>query len=651
MKLCRVEIGLFIFAAIHRFHMRIKYILPLLVAILILKNVEAQFLLPKFHTPVKQEQFSSENEETSPLPFNKGKGIYYNRIYISGEADDIEITGHDFWISTIDEKGWQKPYRVLRDGEVSGSNIIIGTSDDGNRLYLLNIKQEKKEYKEKIIYIDRIAKNKWTEPKEIVIPGFAIIPGFIHFYVTPNGDAILVSMPPNEGVTEEDIFVSVKDKVSGQWSSLINLGKTINTERYDLGSFLSEDLKTLYFSSEGHGGYGASDIFVTYRLSDSWTEWTEPVNIGEPINTKDYESYFVIANNKEVYFVSDYKDIHNNIYKAEGTGDVKFERDSLGGIFVYRGLPVENFTLIVEDEFGNIIDELVTDEYGKFKFAKRYKLSANYTVRPKDKGQIKYVGSKIYLIDNEGNNLERFVYNEEGSFTNSKQAEEGVLYEGKFNYKNLPTTKSGIVILDENKFPIDTVYTDNNGNFQYRRLAFDYGGITLIPLDIDEEDYLNVELTLVNKQENNQHEIIPGKYKDLIQKDVLAKKPLLKEPFSDDLEGDEMFVEKRVIEFSFNAYEVAEGQKVKINMIIEMLKQDPLLKVELVGHTDDKGGTLINKKVGKLRANSAKSFMLKAGIDPSRISVSSEGEMSPIMSNDTETGRIKNRRVEVHVMK
>ncbi|MCK5418071.1 MAG: OmpA family protein, partial [Desulfobacterales bacterium] len=66
---------------------------------------------------------------------------------------------------------------------------------------------------------------------------------------------------------------------------LINLGTTINTPNAEYSPFLHPDGKTLYFSSAGHYGLGGLDVFVATRQSDtSWTEWSEPINLGKEIN-------------------------------------------------------------------------------------------------------------------------------------------------------------------------------------------------------------------------------------------------------------------------------------------------------------------------------------------------------------------------------
>lgn len=81
-----------------------------------------------------------------------------------------------------------------------------------------------------------------------------------------------------------NIYVAFLDS-AGAWTSPIELGSAVNTPFDELSPYLLPDMRTLYFSSQGHGSLGGLDIFVTTRLDDSWTNWSTPVNVGKEINT------------------------------------------------------------------------------------------------------------------------------------------------------------------------------------------------------------------------------------------------------------------------------------------------------------------------------------------------------------------------------
>ena len=100
-----------------------------------------------------------------------------------------------------------------------------------------------------------------------------------------------------------DIYVYIT-KPDGK-SELINLGKTINTPFAERTPFLHPDGKTLYFSSDGHAGLGGLDVFVSTRLNDkSWTEWSEPINLGKEINGPDNDWGYQVTTKGDLAYIA-----------------------------------------------------------------------------------------------------------------------------------------------------------------------------------------------------------------------------------------------------------------------------------------------------------------------------------------------------------
>lgn len=121
----------------------------------------------------------------------------------------------------------------------------------------------------------------------------------------------------NTGFTEDnptcDIWKSVLGP-DGKWSKAVNLGKTINTEGNEKSPFMHTDSQTLYYSSDGIPGLGGYDIYYSKQKQDN--TWTQPKNIGYPINTEgDDLGFFVSTDGKKAYFAS-------NRCKGEGGWDV-----------------------------------------------------------------------------------------------------------------------------------------------------------------------------------------------------------------------------------------------------------------------------------------------------------------------------------------
>jgi len=100
-----------------------------------------------------------------------------------------------------------------------------------------------------------------------------------------------------------DLYSTTKDSSTGNWGPAINLGPGINTSGDEKSPFIHTDSHTLYFSSNGWPGVGGFDIF--YSRMDSAGKWTEPKNIGYPINTEaDEVGFFVSTDGKTGYFCS-----------------------------------------------------------------------------------------------------------------------------------------------------------------------------------------------------------------------------------------------------------------------------------------------------------------------------------------------------------
>jgi hypothetical protein len=102
-----------------------------------------------------------------------------------------------------------------------------------------------------------------------------------------------------------DIWVS--RFVGNFWSKPVNLGPTINTSKNESSPFIHPDNETLYFTSDGHPGLGATDIFISRKNKNG--TWKRPINIGAPINSENYESSVVVDAKGEMgYFAANRKD-------------------------------------------------------------------------------------------------------------------------------------------------------------------------------------------------------------------------------------------------------------------------------------------------------------------------------------------------------
>ncbi|HMP98198.1 MAG TPA: OmpA family protein, partial [Cyclobacteriaceae bacterium] len=102
---------------------------------------------------------------------------------------------------------------------------------------------------------------------------------------------------------DRDLYVSFQKKDT-LWSEPLNLGPVVNSAGLESAPFLDADNKTLYYSSNGFSGYGGSDIYMTIRLDDTWTNWTEPLNLGPDINSPLEDLFFNIPKESSYAYYS-----------------------------------------------------------------------------------------------------------------------------------------------------------------------------------------------------------------------------------------------------------------------------------------------------------------------------------------------------------
>jgi outer membrane protein OmpA-like peptidoglycan-associated protein len=214
--------------------------------------------------------------------------------------------GQDIWISQSDGQGnWSK---AINAGPVLNNqfhNFVGAVVDDGQTLLLGNTYNSDPNVVSPGIARSKRSAASWLQP-ETVLSGSTLTGNsrYLDFYATADGQILILSLQ-NLITGKEDLAVCFAQG-NGFYSPPQPLGDIINTEKgFETGPFLAADTKTLFFTSDGHGGQGNADIFVSTRLDDSWSNWTEPVNLGPEVNTTGFDGHFIMdSKGKMGYFVS-----------------------------------------------------------------------------------------------------------------------------------------------------------------------------------------------------------------------------------------------------------------------------------------------------------------------------------------------------------
>jgi len=209
-----------------------------------------------------------------------------------------------------DNKPWEDIFFAKKSGGQwlaatnIGSNVNsqfhdsnLALSADGSTLFIF-----KDENGGDIFYCDRNPDGTWADP--ISLPGI-INSSYEEKSVSISKDEKTLYFSSNRpgGYGGLDIYKAMKD-TKGEWSNVKNMGPKINSEADDDGPFIDYDGKTLYFSTKGRKGMGGYDIFKSI-FDEATTEWSEPENLGYPINTPDNDSFYVTTKDgKRAYYSS-----------------------------------------------------------------------------------------------------------------------------------------------------------------------------------------------------------------------------------------------------------------------------------------------------------------------------------------------------------
>ncbi len=238
---------------------------------------------------------TSENEYC-PLPGADGKCLYF-----CGKNRPDNIGGEDMFVSCLvdgkQSKSKPLPYGINKPYSNEAPEAI---SPDGTNIYI---------FRNGDFYRMKKIKSGWTEPIKLdnVINSDS---WDADLSIGSNGKVILFASDRGPGVNlgrrwdggDINIYVSISGDFG--WSEPIDLGTQINTSFCDRSPFLHPDMKTLYFSSSGHGGLGSSDIFVSRRLDDSWQNWSTPINLGKELNTGLVDDFYKISTRGDEAFFS-----------------------------------------------------------------------------------------------------------------------------------------------------------------------------------------------------------------------------------------------------------------------------------------------------------------------------------------------------------
>lgn len=248
-------------------------------------NVQVENLGPRIN---------SELDDLFPFVANNESWMFFTRNVPYTEQDQLMY-------STADKIGWAKSKPIMDKKMRADYNQGMGkiSRDESVMFFPGYEKGEEKGdcnilkanmYKEAIMDItkmgDEVNSPYWDSQPTVNCEGKSLY---------------FVSDRPG-GLGGKDIWVSHLQE-NGEWTQAINLGAKINTSKDEESPFIADDNTTLYFSSDGHPGFGGTDIFYSKFSEDDG--WGKPQNMSKPINSAEHElSFFMTARGDKGYVAS-----------------------------------------------------------------------------------------------------------------------------------------------------------------------------------------------------------------------------------------------------------------------------------------------------------------------------------------------------------
>jgi outer membrane protein OmpA-like peptidoglycan-associated protein len=214
--------------------------------------------------------FTSKRQDTPKEKKNGVDGKYFESVYVSKGKDGAWTTPEKVTLTEVDKQ----PLKLRKSGEA-----VASASPDGKSLFI---------YKEGKIYTTPVddPEHKLTLVDKTI--NFAPLQN--HAALAPDGNTLYFTSESDNGRGGSDIYYSTKDQ-DGKWSMPVALDNLVNTQYDEDAPYVNED-GVLFFSSNGHPGYGGFDVYRTQKVNGVWAK---PVNLGQPINSPGDDIFFTLS--------------------------------------------------------------------------------------------------------------------------------------------------------------------------------------------------------------------------------------------------------------------------------------------------------------------------------------------------------------------
>ena len=429
-----------------------------------------------------------------------------------------------------------------------------------------------------------------------------------HYTVSPNGNMIFFVSDKSGGFGKRDIYFM--EKLNGEWSKPENIGGNINTWSDEDAPFMGLDNNTLYFSSNDSSSMGEFDIFMTVR--DENGIWSEPVNLGYPINSVGDDIFYThTADGKKAYFTSFRKGGlgERDIYETDLVSNVKNVAFLNGQIIHSKGKEIPESSYITikctdcDDKTENIINPRIRDGVFLSTLDKCKKYELKYYYGPEDKKPLKQsfstscdisyqeIKRKVILDEDDKTIIPIYEYRFEG------------LVADKANGKPVQNAKVEI-LAKSNQVEANTSGTDGVFKSNIAK-GKSYGDSLTYTVNVSADGYLSQTFEI---------------------KEGLTVDSVIKKSFLIDKKAPGTDLGPFLILYNFDKFDLRPDAVVILNKIVDVMNQNPDIKIELGSHTDSRGNDGYNQKLSEKRAESASSYIAQRITNPSRMTYKGYGE-------------------------
>ncbi|NPA69058.1 MAG: OmpA family protein [Chlorobi bacterium] len=345
--------------------------------------------ISKFSKENIGKNINSPYSEIAPVIAPDGKTLYIAR---AGHPLNIKpVEKYDIWYAVLKDNGeWSQLKHAPAPLNNSGDNVVISVSPDNNTLFLETLYNPDGTFKSDagISVSYRKADGGWTVPEKINIKNYYNKNIYESFAFSPGKDVLMMSVERNDSYGDKDLYVSFLQP-DGSYGEPVNAGPVLNSYLGEGTPFIAPDNRTLYFYSFTEPGYGSADIFVSKRLDDSWTKWSQPKNLGKKINSEGWDVYYTVAAKGDyAYLVSS-----ENSFGKEDIFRIKLEEEEKPDpvVIIYgkvsdalTGKPVSAEVVYENTKNGKIEGTAICNSEGLYKIVLPY--GEKYNIRAEKKG-------------------------------------------------------------------------------------------------------------------------------------------------------------------------------------------------------------------------------------------------------------------------